>query len=541
MNRIYCLFVLILTSYALIAQQVDSIYAVADTIDLDTDRIEWLLQVAYQQYSIAPDITETIGKEALKQANEIGFELGIAKAHHILGIAYWTTAYFDLALDHNFQALRIYEKLNDKRRIVLIKMNNANIYGELGQTKKSISVLQDIIHEALIKEDSLVLGRAYNNISSEYKKIEQLDSMLYYLNIGLPYREADKDTLGIIGIKNNMGLAYNELKKPDQAIQALNRARTLLHFKPDKKRLSEVYSNLAKSYRLKGNLEMLKNYSDSCLKIALEIDDKRMQNVSYDNYSNYYSDLKNFEKSLEYFQLATAIRDTIFSQNVRKETEVLQLKFEDEKKAKQLAELEKQQAKDQLEFWMTAIILSAVILTAFLMIVTLRLKIKNSKLIAKDLQDQLDQKNRKLSSYALNFIQKNELLSELTDKIEELKKQSDTKGIKELNQMNGIISSSFRIDQDWENFRAMFEELHGNFFVRLKEQFPDLGNAEIKLCALLRLNMNLKESSKILGISADSVKTARYRLRKKLSLSTEDNLVDFLMKFDGAVEFVNLN
>ncbi len=80
----------------------------------------------------------------------------------------------------------------------------------------------------------------------------------------------------------------------------------------------------------------------------------------------------------------------------------------------------------------------------------------------------------------------------------------------------------------------MFEELHEGFFYKLKQHFPDLGNAELKLCALLRLNMNMKESSRVLGISSDSVKTARSRLRKKLGLNTEDNLVDFLISFDHA-------
>jgi len=101
-----------------------------------------------------------------------------------------------------------------------------------------------------------------------------------------------------------------------------------------------------------------------------------------------------------------------------------------------------------------------------------------------------------------------------------------------------MITDSFRIDQDWENFKLMFDEVHPNFFVVLKERYPDLGNAELKLSALLRLNMNLKESSKVLGISPDSVKTARYRLRKKLNLEHDHNLVDFFISFDSKIVLV---
>ena len=59
---------------------------------------------------------------------------------------------------------------------------------------------------------------------------------------------------------------------------------------------------------------------------------------------------------------------------------------------------------------------------------------------------------------------------------------------------------------------------------------PNISPSETKLAALLKLNFSSKEISNILGISTESVKTSRSRLRKKLGLTREDNLVDFLMK-----------
>ena len=173
------------------------------------------------------------------------------------------------------------------------------------------------------------------------------------------------------------------------------------------------------------------------------------------------------------------------------------------------------------------------ILICGLIISGLRIRVHKSKVARQKLEFELNQKRKELTSYALNFIQKNELMDELTTKVNELRRNSDTDTALGLNRINHMISDSFRIDQDWENFKLMFEEVHPDFFVKLKEMFPDLGNAELKLSALLRLNMNLKESSKVLGISPDSVKTARYRLRKKLNLEHDQNLVDFFLKFDS--------
>jgi DNA-binding CsgD family transcriptional regulator len=71
--------------------------------------------------------------------------------------------------------------------------------------------------------------------------------------------------------------------------------------------------------------------------------------------------------------------------------------------------------------------------------------------------------------------------------------------------------------------------VHKNFFTKLKENHPELSSSELKLAALVRLNLNLKESATILGISPESVKTSRHRLRKKLNLGEEQNLADYLL------------
>ena len=48
------------------------------------------------------------------------------------------------------------------------------------------------------------------------------------------------------------------------------------------------------------------------------------------------------------------------------------------------------------------------------------------------------------------------------------------------------------------------------------------------------MNLNLKESAAILGISPESVKTSRYRLRKKMEISPELDLLEYIIA-TGAV------
>ena len=81
----------------------------------------------------------------------------------------------------------------------------------------------------------------------------------------------------------------------------------------------------------------------------------------------------------------------------------------------------------------------------------------------------------------------------------------------------------------WEEFELRFKQVHGDFYSKLLENFPDLSQGEQRLCAFLRLNMSTKEISDLTGQSISALEMARFRLRKKLGISSTDvNLAKFL-------------
>jgi DNA-binding CsgD family transcriptional regulator len=70
----------------------------------------------------------------------------------------------------------------------------------------------------------------------------------------------------------------------------------------------------------------------------------------------------------------------------------------------------------------------------------------------------------------------------------------------------------------------MLERLHPNFFKLLSERYPDLSTSDRRFIALMKMNLSTKEIANLLNISNNSANTARYRLRKKLKLTSEDVL-----------------
>jgi DNA-binding CsgD family transcriptional regulator len=153
-------------------------------------------------------------------------------------------------------------------------------------------------------------------------------------------------------------------------------------------------------------------------------------------------------------------------------------------------------------------------------------KIRNEQL-----QADLASKSRELANSAMNIVYKNELLQKISEEITQLKDSSGKRLSEEqLRKIQKVIDDGMSDERDWNLFESSFNEAHESFFKKLKAQHPDLVPNDLKLCAYLRMNMNSKEMASLLNISLRGVEIRRYRLRKKLNLEHDKNLVEFLME-----------
>jgi FixJ family two-component response regulator len=81
----------------------------------------------------------------------------------------------------------------------------------------------------------------------------------------------------------------------------------------------------------------------------------------------------------------------------------------------------------------------------------------------------------------------------------------------------------------WKEFMVTFERVHHSFFKKLVQRFSDLTAADMRLIALLKINLNNTDIAVLLGISQDSLRVARHRLRKKLKLEQGEDLTGYLL------------
>jgi PAS domain S-box-containing protein len=141
----------------------------------------------------------------------------------------------------------------------------------------------------------------------------------------------------------------------------------------------------------------------------------------------------------------------------------------------------------------------------------------------------IENKKKELTSSTLKLIQTTEQRNQLIGQLNNVGTYSNKRG-KELLRLIIKQLGNFSGEGFWKEFEIRFENVYESFYKELNRKFPDLTPGEKKLCALLRLSLTTKDISAITFQNPQSIDVARYRLRKKLNLSQDENLVDFLSK-----------
>jgi DNA-binding CsgD family transcriptional regulator len=147
------------------------------------------------------------------------------------------------------------------------------------------------------------------------------------------------------------------------------------------------------------------------------------------------------------------------------------------------------------------------------------------------LQSEISHKNKELATSTMHLIHKGEMLIGLKKELELIKKDKSN-NLKIVDQLIKKIDQDIAQDGEWEQFEIHFDQVHENFLKKLRQNFPELTPKDLKLCAYLRMNLASKEIAPLLNISIRGVEISRYRLRKKLRLDHDKNLVDFMMNLE---------
>lgn len=136
-------------------------------------------------------------------------------------------------------------------------------------------------------------------------------------------------------------------------------------------------------------------------------------------------------------------------------------------------------------------------------------------------------KENELTALALHLSQKNTTLLRLNNLLE----SDNEKPAALLRKIQTEIRSSITDDQAWKSFEQQFIQTHHSFNSNLLQTFPDLSPAELKVCAMIKLNLSSKDMAAILCVEISTIEIYRHRIRKKMNLKRDQNLISFLATF----------
>ena len=167
----------------------------------------------------------------------------------------------------------------------------------------------------------------------------------------------------------------------------------------------------------------------------------------------------------------------------------------------------------------------------------LKLQAENEEQIIKlkndHLRIEIESKSKEIANYTMMVTKKNELLIQLKEQLEKLEKYVVAAAAKKrLADLNKLIHAGINSQDQWAVFNENFDKANESFLLNLRKSFPELTPNDLRFCAFLKMNMTTKEIASLLNISPRSVEVKRYRLRKKLNMEHEENLVVFLMSMN---------
>ena len=454
-----------------------------------------------------------------------------AQSYKNMGTALFKIGLNDRALENYLMSKKISEELKDTVLLIALNQNIGVIYYmqfDYAEALKYYMKTLGACNEMLASGDSVYFDRMhviYNSIGNVYLRRGEKEQALSYYKKALRSATNNQDTLLLATVYNNMGKLSRELGDNEKALRYLNLSLENRKKINDKKGMARTYGFFSEFYWATGDFAKAQTFLEKAISLSKEVGDLPTQRESYNMLFLLNREIGNADKALDAHVTYVALKDSIFNEASVKETMRLQMQFDFEKLEKERQV--KQQHKELITYFLIAILVLGLIITDLLFVF---LK-KRSRLITvekENLEKDLVVKNKELTTNVMYLIKKNELIHDISKRLFQLKSHLKKENVNPLQKI--IFDLQAGADKDvWEEFELRFQQVHLDFYKKLKENYPELTPGDIKLCAFLRLNMTSKDISAITHQNPRTIEVARVRLRKKLNLTnTEVNLYTFL-------------
>lgn len=224
----------------------------------------------------------------------------------------------------------------------------------------------------------------------------------------------------------------------------------------------------------------------------------------YQFYAKLYELKGDYAASVRYNNLVKPLQDSLRRRNDVRKLEKIQKKLDAEKYSQKLELVEKE--KQSLQS-LRNVIFGFMILIGLLAYLNFkRLQAKKQRAIAA-----LEVAEHDLQNVNDNVREKSHMVEKLHLEIEKMTHSDERHA-----HIKQLMLKTILTEEDWMNFRHLFEKVYPDFIEEQKSRYPDLTPAEIRLLVLEKLGIGLQEMANMLGVSKNAIHQTRYRLRRKM-------------------------
>lgn len=456
---------------------------------------------------------------------------------------------FDVSIKNLYDAMEYVTPGNRELNGQIYALAGA-LYCKLTDYNKAIEMNEKATSIFKSIGDSVSIALCYNDRGIIHYSMNEFNTAGQFLRQALAINRSQKNLRGIAANLNNLCLYEGDF---NEKIGFINEAIVINKNLNSQWSLGENYNNMGKQYFYAKQYGNALQALQKAYEVASSINAKELICDNYEYLSWVYEVLGDYNNAYKcLMQLYTLSKDLQSGSKLRiVEQEISHKRYQNQQRKAKIREqtYEIELLKRNL-FILMVVFISLAVLSIFLykwykrkknmQLMVARynleqsehelaeLKVRQQELELKSVQNALDNSRQEATSFAVFLHSRNELLEKIREMIKQGYKMDQQTLIPHLKKVNAFISQYQNGDKSNSTLLMNVEEKNQEFLQRLSERHPNLTQGEKYLATLLRVNLSTKEISMLTGNVPKTINMNRYRLRKSLNLSSEEDLTDYL-------------
>jgi two-component system, sensor histidine kinase PdtaS len=371
---VWFLFIHLSITFPLYSQQnLDSLLLEYSNNQHDSTKVKLLNVLSYETAYTLVDSSRFFAKEAIVLSRRINDQSNLGDAYFNLAITYHIQGEFDKAMSYYDSSLIIRKKLNELKGLAGLYNNMGSIFTIQANFPKGMEFYYQSLDIKLKLDDKKGAANTYNNLGIIKYEQKQYSEALELYKQAISLEETIDNPRGLARSLGNIGLVNIKLERFNEAISYYNRAYDLMRDKNVNCLKMYNANGLGEAYLKIGDLKKSKLFATEAYEEALQCDDERiiassLQNIGQVNalegrtnlaekqliecydiakkanltihieessraIYEFYKSIGNFEKALNYLEIAQAASDSLINQDLIQKltTQELNYEFQQEK------------------------------------------------------------------------------------------------------------------------------------------------------------------------------------------------------------------